>query len=289
MSEDTVIYQNEQGGILRCSGQPPYVLATLDGLYGAGVYERATVRAEGQQGESVLGGSFAPRTLTLSLTVVGESRERLRSLCRNAAAVLSPELSGVLSMDTPLGRRSLRVWPDSTPALSLKTECCAGLSVSLTAYEPLFLEERERRVEMAAYSGRFRFPLGLGADWVFGERAGSRLTAVSNPGQAVCGLRAVFRADGTVRDPSLTAVGSGAVLTLRRDLLRGDTLEILSLPARRRVELIRDGERRNVMGQLDPASEFPLLEPGENLLLCGALEGEDRLRAEIFFQPVYTI
>lgn len=289
MSTDTVIYCNEQGGTLVFSGLPPYVLSTLDGLYAANAYERTTVRAEGQQGESVIGGRFAPRELKLALTVVGESRARLRELCENAAAILSPAMSGRLTMDTPLGRRSLRVWPDSTPALSLKTDCCAGLTLTLTAYEPLFVEESERRVEMAAYRGGFVFPLELKDGWVFGERLRSRLTAVRNPGQTPAALRAVFEADGTVRDPFLLLVGTDERLTLRRDLVRGDRLEIESGSARRRVRLTRGGEQANVMGQLDPESAFPLLPPGSSLVLCGAEEGADNLRVDLFFSPEFSV
>lgn len=289
MNADSVVYCNEQGGTLVFSGLPPYVLSSLDGLYAANAYERTTVKAEGQQGESVIGGSFAPRVLKLTLTVVGENRERLRALCENAASILTPTLSGQLTMDTPLGRRSLRVWPDSTPALSLQTECCAGLVLTLTAYEPLFLDAEAHRTEMAAYKGGFHFPLELQDGWVLGERVRSRLVTVQNPGQTVCGLQAIFEADGTVRDPYLRRVGTDEKLTLQRDLIRGDRLELLSYPARKRLELVRSGERSNVMGQLAPESRFPLLAPGSNLLLCGALEGEDMLRVTLSFKPEYAI
>ena len=242
----------------------------------------------GEPGSELLSARFDERKLSLSFTVVGSSRTHMRQLLDAAFAVLSPTLSGDLLLDTPLGERKLSVRPNQTPALRMHNECCAGVSVGLTAFSPLFSEPQERRVEMASAVGGLEFPLELNAGWEIGQRLQHRMVNVYNPGQVACGMRMVLSATGAVHQPYLMRLGSAERLMLERDLAAGDRLEIQSFPSRKRVELVRGQQRWNAIGSLSPDSRFPSLQAGDNLLVCGAAFGERHLLVTVYFQPYYT-
>lgn len=263
----------------------PYVLCEVDGLFDPAEYEVRTIRRPGQDGAVITAASFAPRGITITLHVVGDTaaahRVALSVLLRLARPARAPLL-------LTAGDRRLEVVPDETPSVSMIAPCASKVELAVTAYDPLYEAVQEQIKNAFGWTKLLFFPAHLHSAWTFGERVKSSSINVRNDGDADAAFRLVLRAAGRVVDPYVRAVGREKSIQLTTKMVAGDVITITSGGGTLTVVRHRGVDDADLIGRTDIRSEPFALLPGDNLLKIGAAEGEASLSAAVYHRPRYT-
>jgi hypothetical protein len=148
---------------------------------------------------------------------------------------------------------------------------------------------------VAAWVGAFEFPLPDGLEiyesdttWEVGYREPALIVNVYNPGDWSAGVRAEFRAWGTLTNPSLLNVKTGKFIRLTNlEMTAGDKVIISTGYGKKRISLIRDGVATDAFQHWDIDSTYFELEPGDNLFSYDAESGKEMLEVSIYHDNYY--
>ena len=158
--------------------------------------------------------------------------------------------------------------------------------LQFSSNDPYFYTKNEIKVDIALWIGAFEFPLEIPEEGIeMGYRSPSLIVNVLNEGQESTGMMIRFKALGTLKNPSLVNVNSYESLKINTEMKAGDIIEISTYKRRKRVTLIRNGERTNIFNLLDLSSTFLQLDLGDNLFRYDALTGLDNLEVSMTFTP----
>lgn len=159
--------------------------------------------------------------------------------------------------------------------------------------DPLFKENTENRVAAATTFGMFHFPLIINKTQqnppqiVFGLRQPSLFISVYNSGAVRTGMQMVFKATGTVKNPSFINVFTQEFFKINKTMVAGETITINTIIGEKKVIGILDGAEHNYFKYRDLDSTWLQLEVGDNLFRYDADENIDGLEAYIYFYNRY--
>ena len=156
--------------------------------------------------------------------------------------------------------------------------------ISGMAPDPLFKDEDENKVTAAGTVGMFHFPLMLNAidnglpAVLMGFRQPSLIVNIYNKGMSVTGVRIVFKALGTVKNPSLLNVDTQEFFKVNKTLVAGEEVEIIGT---------LNGVTENYFRYRDLDSTWLQLNIGDNLFRYDAEVGLDVLECYVYFYNRY--
>ena len=175
--------------------------------------------------------------------------------------------------------------------------------ISGLAPDPLFRESTQSKTAAATTRGMFHFPLIIGcgnedlgnADnldngyptIMFGLRQPSLIVDVYNKGAVAVGMTLVFKAMGTMSNPSLINVRTQEYFKINKTLVAGETVTINTTIGEKKVIGELNGIQYNYFKYRDLDSSWLQLEVGDNLFRYDADTGLDVLECYVYFYNKY--
>lgn len=159
--------------------------------------------------------------------------------------------------------------------------------------DPLFRENVENKVAAATTVGMFHFPLIINKTQqsppqiVFGLRQPSLIVNVYNSGAVRTGMKMVFKATGTIKNPSFINVMTQEYFKINKTMVAGETVTINTTIGEKKVIGFLNGREQNYFKYRDLDSTWLQLEVGDNLFRYDADENIDGLEAYIYFYNRY--
>lgn len=159
--------------------------------------------------------------------------------------------------------------------------------------DPLFRENVENKVAAATTVGMFHFPLIINKTQqsppqiVFGLRQPSLIVNVYNSGAVRTGMKLVFKATGTIKNPSFINVMTQEYFKINKTMVAGETVTINITIGEKKVIGFLNGREQNYFKYRDLNSTWLQLEVGDNLFRYDADENIDGLEAYIYFYNRY--
>jgi hypothetical protein len=256
--------------------------------------ELYAITSMGQDGETYLSQRLASRTIEIS----GNIRERDHNVSdrhkRTLTHILSPANTGRLVYELRGRRRVIDCILDNSPKFT-PGAVYDGFTVVLRCPYPLWREKSEERTDVASWAGGFELPEPDGLEiyesdttWEIGYREPALIVNVYNPGDWSAGVRAEFRALGTLTNPSLLNVKTGKFIRLTNlQLTAGDKVVISTGYGQKRITLTRGGVTFDAFQYWDIDSTYFELEPGDNLFSYDADSGKEMLEVSIYHDNYY--
>jgi hypothetical protein len=161
--------------------------------------------------------------------------------------------------------------------------------LQLSCLNPFWREVADTREDIAAWIGAFEFPIELPADplWEIGFRQPSLIVNVINLGDVQTGMRIEFRATGSVTNPSLVNVYTGAFIKLNMTMQAGDVVTVNTGYGMQGVTLNSSGVITNIIRYLDIGSTALQLVTGDNLFRYDAEENLNNLEVAIHHNNLF--
>ena len=147
---------------------------------------------------------------------------------------------------------------------------------SLTAQETLY----------GGLSPAFSFPVCYDSHQ-YSVKKGGAVMLLHNTGSLAVPFTATLHSGGTVVNPKVVDLQTGAFLRFDLTMEQDDQLEIYRTTSDRLAcTLTHEGKLSNIFSALDEDSTLTELQPGDNVLALQADKGEDDLQAHIRFYPM---
>ncbi|MEE1302399.1 MAG: phage tail family protein, partial [Bacteroidales bacterium] len=187
----------------------------------------------------------------------------------------------------------IRFKPDESVKYSItmaeNNDAFAKFKISGTASNPMFSEVAEHKLSFATTAPMFHFPLILSSNLpdkgvIFGKRTASLIANVHNEGSVSIGMRIIFKANGTLVNPSLINVDTLQEFKINKTLVADEEIEINTNIGRKNVRgRIGNEKFINYYMYKDIDSSWLQLEVGDNLFRYNAEEGIDNLEVFVYF------
>lgn len=162
-------------------------------------------------------------------------------------------------------------------------------SIVGTAFDPLFRDAVEGKIEAASTMSLFHFPLMIGGTELgyptvmFGIRTPSLIINVYNAGAVSTGMRMVFRAKGTVINPSIINVETQEFFKINKTLSAGEQVVVETVTGEKKVVgSLNGGAEENYFKYRDLDSTWLQLAVGDNLFRYDAERNLDGLEVYIY-------
>ena len=159
--------------------------------------------------------------------------------------------------------------------------------------DPLFAEQTESKITAASTQAMFRFPLVISREpdppggIVFGLREPSLIVAVTNKGAVNVGMKIVFKASGTLENPSLINVDTQEFFKINKVMQAGEEITVDTIIGEKKIEGLLNGVKGNYFKYRDLDSTWLQLRVGDNLFRYDAEENVDALEVYIYFNNKY--
>lgn len=159
--------------------------------------------------------------------------------------------------------------------------------------DPLFSEKTENKITAASTTPMFRFPLIMSktpdppAGIVFGLRQPSLIVSVANRGSVDVGMRIVFKANGSLTNPSLINVNTQEFFKVNKTMSAGEEIEINTVIGRKKILGTVNGITTNYFKYYDLDSSWLQLGVGDNLFRYDADGNVGNLEVFIYFDNKY--
>lgn len=276
-------YINASGEQLTLRQARPFFLTKIDG---AGETKQTinTFKAPEQDGAFYISSTLDMRNITLEGTVAARTNDEAYEQRKRFLRVFTPKLQGVLIYR---GQQISCVVEEAGFAASGR-ERAPNFFVSLLCPSPFFETLEEVRAELAMWTPLFHFALEIPEGGIeLGVRQPSQIITVDNIGDVSCGCLIVFKALGTVENPSLMNVDTGEYARVNKTMSSGEELRVYTHFAGKRVTSIVGQTESNAFSALDTGSTFLQLAAGRNLLRYDADLNMDLLEVSIYYRPQF--
>lgn len=253
-----------------------------------------TYKYPGQMGESLMSTSLGTRHIKIIGWVVATSELEMDSLKSALNSFVSPQEQ----LDLLYDKYVLRFSPDNTVQYSVNisenNEILCKFQIVGTAYDPLFKDSSENHLLFATTQGMFHFPLVISSELdeggvIFGARTDSLIADVINKGAVSTGIRVVFKAKGTLVNPTLIKINTQEKISIKKTMVAGEEIEINTNVGSKSVvgRLSEVSEYTNYFVYRTLDSKWLNLQPGKNSFRYDADDGVDNLDVFIYFQDKY--
>ena len=159
--------------------------------------------------------------------------------------------------------------------------------------DPLFSEQVESKVAAASTQAMFHFPLIISetpnppGGIIFGLRQPSLIVTVTNNGAVDVGMKIVFRASGTLTNPSLIEVNTQKFFKVNKTMVAGEEITIDTIIGEKKIEGYLNGITSNYFKYRDLDSEWLQLKVGDNLFRYDADQNVGNLEVYIYYNNKY--
>ena len=278
-----ITYINNGGESITLRQSRPFFLTKIDGT-GNTKQSVKTFQAPQQDGAFYISSSLNMRNITIEGTVITQTPDEAYAQRRRFLHVFTPKKHGLFFYRG----RQIPCVVEEAALIATNRERAPNFFVSLLCPSPFFETPDEVRVELAAWESKFQFPLEIPETGIeLGARQPSQIMTVDNIGDVACGCRIVFKALGTVTDPEIMNVDTGAYVRVNTIMSAGDEIIVYTHFAGKRIVNIINQTETSAFHLLDTGSAFIQLDAGRNVLRYDAALNVDLLEVSIFYRPQF--
>lgn len=270
---------------------PDYVLNSVD--WGAVESTHHSYKYVNQIGVYVTGTSLETRSVDISGWVIASTEREMT----NRKTILNRFFNPQQAVDLFYKDYVLRFLPNTSvrysTAIAENNEVVCKFKVEGYCPDPLFAEQAESKVAAASTIGLFHFPLIMSktptppGGIVFGVRQPSLIVAITNSGAVSIGMKVVFKANGTLSNPSIINVNTQKYFKVNKTMQAGEVIEIDTIIGEKKVQGTLNGVTSNYFKYRDLDSEWLQLAVGDNLFRYDADENVGNLEVYIYFNNKY--
>lgn len=266
---------------------PDFVLKSVD--WGAVRGTHHSYKYVNQVGVTVMNTSLGTRDIEIEGWVVAQSESDMSYLKRVLNTFINPQEEIDLIYDT----YSIRFKPNESVKYSIvfaeNNDAFCKFKIEGTAANPMFSETAESKSSFATTTSMFHFPLILSTSLsdkgvIFGKRTASLISNAYNKGSVPVGMRIIFKANGTLVNPSLTNINTLEEFKINKTLVANEEIEINTNFGKKNVKgKIGNENFTNYYMYKDIDSSWLQLEVGDNLFRYSAESGIDNLEVFVYF------
>jgi len=283
--------KNQEELVLDMVSTPDYILKSVD--WGTIKGTHHSYKYVNQIGKSVANTSLGMRDITIEGWIVAANEGHMTLLKRKLNSFINPQETITLFY----GDYKINFVPDETVKYSASTaennEIFCKFQIYGTAPNPLFSDGFETMSAFVMTAPSFHFPLILSQSLpdkgaVFGKRTASLIANLVNEGSVAVGMKIVFKANGTVVNPSLININTQEDFTINKTLVNGEEIEIITSIGEKSVKgRIDNNDFVNYFMYKNIDSSWLQLEVGDNLFRYNAESGVDNLDVFVYFYNQY--
>lgn len=246
-----------------------------------------------QVGVYVTGTSLGTREVEISGWIIADTEGQMT----DRKAMLNRFVNPQQIIELSYSKYQLRFLPDSSIKYSVtiaeNNEVICKFKISGMAANPMFKDSSETRASAASTKGMFHFPLIMNKKEqnpptvLFGIKESSLTVNVYNSGAVGTGMRIVFKALGTLENPSLINVYTQEYFKINKTMHAGEVIEVVTTIGEKKVIAKVNGIEMNYFRYRDLDSTWLQLDIGDNLFRYNADSGLDNLEVYIYFCNEY--
>ena len=278
--------------VLDMVSTPDYILKSVDWETVKGTHH--SYRYVNQIGETITNTSLEPRPITIEGWIVAQTEKQMTALKVNLNLFVNPQEE----IELFYSNYTIKFVPDESVKYSISSaennEVICKFQISGTAPNPLFFDNVENDSAFVTTTPVFHFPLVISESLpdegvIFGKRIASLISTLTNKGSIATGMIIVFKANGTVVNPSLININTQEEFTINKTLVAGEEIEINTNIGEKRVrgKIGDSANYTNYFMYKNVKSTWLQLEVGENIFRYNAVEGIDNLDVFVYFYNRY--
>lgn len=158
--------------------------------------------------------------------------------------------------------------------------------IQLSTGDPYYYYQEESMVDVAMWIGGLEFPLEIPEGGLeIGYRTNSFFANLVNNGQSPTGMEVYFRANGTVKNPSIMDATTYEEFKIITDMKAGDVIILNTNRGKKSLTLLQNNVRTNIFSRRKMNSKFIQLQVGDNIIKYDAELGVDNLDIQIKYTP----
>ena len=283
--------KNQEELVLDMVSTPNYILKSVD--WGSIIGTHHSSKYVNQVGESITNTSLGTRPIKIEGWIVADDEKHMTLLKRKLNSFVNPQEVITLFYS----EYKINFAPDETVKYSASTdennEIFCKFQIDGTASNPLFSDDFETMSSFVTTTPSFHFPLILSPSLpdkgiIFGKRSASLIVNLANEGSIAVGMKIVFKANGTIVNPSLMNVNTQEEFTINKTLVDGEEIEITTSIGEKGVRgKIGNGDYTNYFMYKSIDSSWLQLEVGDNLFRYDAEDGIENLDVFVYFYNQY--
>lgn len=293
MVENVILLNKATQAVLEldASATPYYILDVVD--WGQIESNHHSYKYVNQIGVYVTGTSLETRDVEITGWIIAKTESQMDERKRMLNRFVNPQQLIKLTYK----EYDLEFLPNTSIKYSTtlveNNEVVCRFKIDGLCPDPLFRENVENKVAAATTVGMFHFPLIINKTQqsppqiVFGLRQPSLIVNVYNSGAVRTGMKMVFKATGTIKNPSFINVMTQEYFKINKTMVAGETVTINTTIGEKKVIGFLNGREQNYFKYRDLDSTWLQLEVGDNLFRYDADENIDGLEAYIYFYNRY--
>lgn len=270
---------------------PDFILNSVD--WGAVESTHHSFKYVNQIGVYVTGTSLETRSVTIQGWVIAENESMMTIRKTTLNRFFNPQQA----VDLFYKGYVLRFLPNTSirysTVIAENNEVICKFKVEGYCPDPLFSEQVESKVAAASTQAMFHFPLIISetpnppGGIIFGLRQPSLIVTVTNNGAVDVGMKIVFRASGTLTNPSLIEVNTQKFFKVNKTMVAGEEITIDTIIGEKKIEGYLNGITSNYFKYRDLDSEWLQLKVGDNLFRYDADQNVGNLEVYIYYNNKY--
>lgn len=293
MVENITLENKSTGAVLELDKvtTPYYILG--DVTWGEVEGTHHSYKYVNQIGVYVTGTSLGTRDVEVTGWVIADTENQMTERKQMLNRFVNPQQE----IEMTYGEYNLSFRPDSSIKYSANVvennEVTCKFKIVGTCDDPLFRDQNEDKITAASTRALFHFPMMIGVKdngfptVMFGLREPSLIVNVYNRGAVGTGMRIVFKALGTLTNPSFIDVDTQEFFKINKTMYAGETIEVNTNIGRKKVIGMVNGIETNYFKYRDLDSTWLQLEVGDNLFRYDADAGIDNLEVYVYFSNKY--
>lgn len=163
------------------------------------------------------------------------------------------------------------------------------ITVYIICLEPHFLDKKETNVNMSTVKNMFQFPFAIAKEGIAFSTIDKELTQIiCNKGDVETGVMIELSASGEVTNPVIYNVDTKDFFGLNITMQTGDVIKINTNRFKKKVELFRNGEIKNIINNIKKGNKWLVLQTGKNQFTYKCDSGEENLNIKFSFYNKYV-
>lgn len=270
---------------------PDYILNSVD--WGVVESTHHSYKYVNQIGVYVTGTSLETRSVTIQGWIIADIETTMTKRKQMLNRFFNPQQA----VDLFYKDYVLRFLPNTSIQYSAtveeNNEVICKFKVEGYCPDPLFSDQIESKVTAANTIPMFHFPLIISNNpsppggTIFGLKQPSLIIAINNSGAVDTGMKIVFKANGTLRGPSLIDVVTQKYFKINKTMQAGEEIVIDTIIGEKKIRGTLNGITSNYFKYRDLDSEWLQLKVGDNLFRYDADENVGNLEVYIYFNNKY--
>lgn len=278
---------------LDCVTTPNYILDKVD--WGQISSDHHSYKYINQIGVYVTNTTLETRDIGITGWIIADSEGQMTTRKKLLNKFINPQQEMLLTYSD----YALEFLPNTSVKYSAvvkeNNEVVCKFQIDGFAADPMFRDDTQTKIAAATTKGQFHFPLIIDITdpvtdlptVMFGLRSTSLIVNVYNYGAVVTGMKIVFKAKGSLSNPSLVNVITQEYFKINKSMSDGETVTINTVIGEKKITGDLNGVQSNYFKYRDLNSTWLQLAVGDNLLRYNADDGIDNLECYIYFYNKY--